>query len=629
MSSRRGKNLALLDSIPSRDDDARNQGKPRGQRAARNRAPSLESIESIASIREAGRPHAPTESKRKTDRKQVTTPDTSGRLIQNSNFEASAPLINDYKLQFLRRRWLQTLLGGVRFPEGAPLYAHLLQLLLLLVPFGIGGVCTALAETGVAAVWLAATLAGLFTLLYGILLVVVSSRATSGTEWMTARSGTAMNVGEEDEADFDGPCSAGTRRFLLPQQRSRPVVALHLSVAALLVAGTTAFLLPVTSVQQVFSPPASYAVFCFGWLSACLAAYGLLAGPPSEPSRFRPLLAPGYFGVPSRAGHIGILILVWAAVAPLRGGGTAGPSGADVVSAAAYILLAVYPLLWPFAMLPQLDCLAAWAGEQALVWALGGSHMATDVRLFVACLIAGLTLAVEVILLQYRSPQAGVVWAAVFGCLLACDAELVGRILRAAARSRKSNKILPLVDAPDSKPSGGAPGQPTVAEGDLLEVAWIAAVATASGLMAGLWEPASTPASQEAANVGFAVALFAAVAVCWALEQFQGVFLLGAVRNPFYPKSAFGREFMAGKRVLSWCASVRRIVVALLPISLVALLAMRQDSAWPYTTALLAMANVRAFRWCWQRPLDCALETAVVLAIELASGQRYGPPHRR
>ena len=48
-----------------------------------------------------------------------------------------------------------------------------------------------------------------------------------------------------------------------------------------------------------------------------------------------------------------------------------------------HILFPFLPLLWILGILPPLDALFPWLAEQALVFGLGGSPLATDLRLVI------------------------------------------------------------------------------------------------------------------------------------------------------------------------------------------------------------------------------------------------------
>ena len=50
------------------------------------------------------------------------------------------------------------------------------------------------------------------------------------------------------------------------------------------------------------------------------------------------------------------------------------------VSKALYIVMVLLPLFWTVGLLPPLDALFTWFGEQLLVIGLGGTYMASDLR---------------------------------------------------------------------------------------------------------------------------------------------------------------------------------------------------------------------------------------------------------
>lgn len=45
-----------------------------------------------------------------------------------------------------------------------------------------------------------------------------------------------------------------------------------------------------------------------------------------------------------------------------------------------YVIMVLLPVLWLVGLLPPLDALFSWLGEQVLVLAFGGTYMASDFR---------------------------------------------------------------------------------------------------------------------------------------------------------------------------------------------------------------------------------------------------------
>ena len=84
---------------------------------------------------------------------------------------SDVPLLNDYKQEYVKKRLPQTFLGGPNLKLGyqAPCYIYLLQILVWILPFIFGGICTILTEIarlniilsgGICAAWM-----GLFVLI--------------------------------------------------------------------------------------------------------------------------------------------------------------------------------------------------------------------------------------------------------------------------------------------------------------------------------------------------------------------------------------------------------------------------------------------------------------------------------
>ena len=98
-----------------------------------------------------------------------------------------APLLNDYKLEFFRKRFPQTLLGGLKLKLGydAPFYVYLNQVLVFLVPFVLGGLLTICAEFEVISdVYINSFIYG------GLMIIFVLSTQT--LSWFMRRSSTSL-----------------------------------------------------------------------------------------------------------------------------------------------------------------------------------------------------------------------------------------------------------------------------------------------------------------------------------------------------------------------------------------------------------------------------------------------------
>ena len=89
---------------------------------------------------------------------------------------SDVPLLNDYKKEFVKKRLPQTFLGGPNIKLGyeAPCYVYFLQILVLLLPFLIGGTCIILTELAALNVFISASISGALVGCF-VLMVQVSS----------------------------------------------------------------------------------------------------------------------------------------------------------------------------------------------------------------------------------------------------------------------------------------------------------------------------------------------------------------------------------------------------------------------------------------------------------------------
>jgi hypothetical protein len=74
----------------------------------------------------------------------------------------TAPALNDYKLSFLTRRWLQTLLGGMDLliKGSVPVSVYIFQVFIFLVPGILGGIWTIIAQYNIIERWLCQLICG-------------------------------------------------------------------------------------------------------------------------------------------------------------------------------------------------------------------------------------------------------------------------------------------------------------------------------------------------------------------------------------------------------------------------------------------------------------------------------------
>eukprot|EP00743_Colponemidia_sp_Colp-15_P007004 GILK01007559.1.p1 GENE.GILK01007559.1~~GILK01007559.1.p1 ORF type:complete len:1210 (-),score=242.94 GILK01007559.1:314-3874(-) len=282
-----------------------------------------------------------------------------------------APVINEYKFSFFLKRWLETILGGLRLSTSAektPFYVYLLQFLLFFAPVVVSIVASNLVSSGVFSdEWhgqlLAGFAAGAWIAIVQAIRLVVRRRSSS---LVSAKQKMTM-FADEDEPDFDSCCGTETLRFILSSNASLSHVLLHVVAAGFYFAGVTWYLNPSRVEDIMGSFKVGYLVL--GWFAAAVSTYLFSSHSPPEPNPFR-------------AGDA-----VWGMNAYMRPVYGAALIALEQVSSQTEVIMVfrilflVLPLLWTFGWLPPLDALLEWVAEQGLIHLMGGTAAATAWRL--------------------------------------------------------------------------------------------------------------------------------------------------------------------------------------------------------------------------------------------------------
>ena len=180
------------------------------------------------------------------------------------------PLVNSYKLLFLRARILQTLLGGLRllFSYPVPWYIYFLQMICYLMPWMCGGFAVLLYELGILNITISCTLGGLLLTLSTAVLHIVSLKCSDIQHTNQHRRKNMLS--EDDEINFESCLSANTLQFLVPAKNSFFVIVLHSTVAGLVCGLAVQFSCP-TLLGEVFNTRIAVAtvLHVLTWVSVC------------------------------------------------------------------------------------------------------------------------------------------------------------------------------------------------------------------------------------------------------------------------------------------------------------------------------------------------------------------------
>ncbi|XP_036431120.1 pecanex-like protein 4 [Colossoma macropomum] len=523
------------------------------------------------------------------------------------------PLLNDYKQEFFWKRFPQTVLGGPRFKLGycAPLYVYVHQLVLFLTPWLLGGVGTLLYQLRVLDDARAGILSGALMLGAGATLQTLAQCAARRTGAVQRLPAANNILADEEEVEFTHCVAPETVRFVVPGKRFMVNVVLHTVLAGLLCGLGTWYLLP-DRLSVVYGDTgagmgAVVPVFVLSWVTLCIAEYSLIINTATETATFQP--QDTYEITPlTRPLYILAFIAVDLALRCMGG----GVAELQVASQVLHVLFVVLPLLWALGMLSPLDALLLWAMEQILVHGLGGSPMATNVRLVVMFLTS---VCVAVSTFFIPSSLGVVLFTVAMGYLLSQDFTQVMVLFRGRNRD------------PPSLGLGwfGLPLTVLLLAGAMTEAGLLHQLSPSPGNLSfgsgpvEVWGSAGSAPGPQAALGWLLIAL---LLVTHVLRELQGACVCGGLfLNPLYPRQVSSvQAFRRRSRGLRVAGLARRALLNLVcPLAMIAFLAM-DASLQKLHTASLAIGFTRAFRVVWQSSEDALLQMVVVVVVRLADG---------
>ena len=199
---------------------------------------------------------------------------------------AKAPFLNDYKLQFFKKRFRQTVTGGLRLKIDAPYYVYVYQLIVFLWPAILGGIFTVLSEFELLPDHICCYIfAGLIVLtvtcVYLLRLYLARNGNTKGSQ--TSRRNI---LADDDETDFSSCCDGTTFLFIFP---AKIYPLLHGVILSVLCGMTFLYLLPSRLRDLGYDTGSTIILLIFNWLTLCIASYSLSVHPPPETAIFRSL----------------------------------------------------------------------------------------------------------------------------------------------------------------------------------------------------------------------------------------------------------------------------------------------------------------------------------------------------
>ncbi|XP_021034644.1 pecanex-like protein 4 [Mus caroli] len=512
------------------------------------------------------------------------------------------PLLNDYKQDFLLKRFPQTVLGGPRLKLGycAPPYIYVNQIVLFLMPWALGGTGTLLYQLDILRDYVAAALSGGLMVFTAAVIQLISVYARSKSV-VVRRMRTRDILAEEDQHEFTSCAGAETVKFLIPGKKYVANTVFHSVLAGLVCGLGTWYLLPNRVTLLYGSPGATAVLFVFGWITLCIGEYSLIVNTATETATFQtqdtyeitPLMRPLYifFFVSVDLAHRFIVNI----------------PALEQLNQILHILFVLLPFLWALGTLPPPDALLFWAVEQVLEFGLGGSSMSTHLRLLVMFVISA---GAPVVSYFIPSTVGVVLFMTGLGFLLSLNPSDVSMVFRYGVtrhRVGSSDEAIP-----------GNSGHWFPWKECLLFIAVLGMALLEAGLLHHYVSIPQVSRSGAQSVVGYV--LMALLSIVWILRETQSVYIFGIFRNPFYPKDIQAVSvFFDKQNKLLKIGAVRWILLTLVsPLAMVAFLAL-DSSLHRLHSVSVSIGFTRAFRMVWQNTENALLETVVVSAVHMVS----------
>ncbi|NXU51595.1 PCX4 protein, partial [Turnix velox] len=510
------------------------------------------------------------------------------------------PLLNDYKQEFLLKRFPQTVLGGPRFKLGycAPPYIYVNQIILFLIPWVLGGVGTLLYQLEVMQDYYTAALSGGLMFVTALILQMTNLYAKQKTETVE-RMQIQNTLRDEDEFEFSSCIGSETVKFIIPGKKYILNTVFHSLLAGVLCGLGTWYLLPNRITSLYSNIGGTVMIFVLGWVTICIGEYSLIINTATETATFQALDTYEITAL-MRPFYIIVFIAVdlahrFAVNTPIL----------EQTNQILHILFLFLPFLWAMGILPPLDALFLWGMEQLLEFGLGGSPMASNTKLLVMFLIsAGTAIA------SYFIPSTlGVVlFMTGFGFILSLNLSEIGFAFKhtmsshlASSKSKNMHRGLRI-------------------QFGWREFIFYLTVLTFTLLEASLLHQFAglAPFSQVSPQAIASYILIMLLVIMWILREIQRVYLFGVFRNPFYPKDVRTvTVFMEKQRRLMKVGVVRRILLTLVsPFAMIAFLSLDRSLQSLHSVSV-CIGFTRIFRMVWQNTENALLDIVVVSIVQM------------
>lgn len=519
--------------------------------------------------------------------------------VQN---HGGAPLLGNSIIGFVKRRMFQTALGGVRISGGDnPWYIISCQLLLFSLPGAIGGLATGLIESDTLSPFEGAVFSGIVLFVVHIYLRWFADRQSLKVDTLDGGlQERRAAISDDDGITFFGCCDPQTTVFVLPPASSVLEKIVNAIVLSVMQAIATLFLLPSRTIDAL-GDDLAVALCVLGWISVCIAVFGLTGNTPVEPSRFRELSNSPLNGHSlSRSVHVLILTSIEFAI-------TGSAYACNQISTNVLLpVMVCMPIVWVFGIIPTVEGLFPWVAEQVLVYIMGGSAALSDSRLAKMLFISILNVVLIGLLGSYLQSEVAVIVGTVTGGLLSVQYKT---IFNCGWQQTKKNRVSPGTVISQSVANPDVPYWNT----SLLRILLF-------GFVVGiLCYDDDNPPGEADLSSDSVTSLHIVAWVIWGVQlictEFQKAYIMfGCLRNPAAQKWNHNGKVNQGG--LARQLSVLYAIVHILgPLWTAAFVTVLHNNPNDVSEVLLSIALARALRWGFQNSAHAITETALVAFI--------------
>ena len=192
------------------------------------------------------------------------------------------PLLNEYKHALVRRRFLQTLTGGLKIRGGPPWYVHLIQLTLWVAPLLL---CAPFIVLEAWEIWNCYYLALVYACVMGLYATLLEVVGVCVRHYHPPAVETAAQA-LDDEGSINLNSCIERFDFIFGRKKVHSLL-LHPVLSGVLSFAGCVLLFPQVMLA-VMHPVGVVVVFIVGWCVLCSSLYSLAVSAPLEPATYRP-----------------------------------------------------------------------------------------------------------------------------------------------------------------------------------------------------------------------------------------------------------------------------------------------------------------------------------------------------